>query len=205
MSRTEEDIPSRVDITIMRHPTLRTGPASYSEVCDTFRPRLACARRTDSGRERFIDFLVPGPVRRRFVAEHVSEARPACIEHRLRQAGLGESGGVHITDRNIVELPNDARRKFMVKVTADIGDMPLSVITEIPNVVTGARLPVEQYRQRLDAVSIDQQHRGKLMRLRDLDKTPNLAETLTFTRKPHPQERHFLPGSSAGVSVPENG
>jgi hypothetical protein len=46
MSRTEEDIESGVDITIMRDATLRTYPASYSEVCDTFRPRLACARRT---------------------------------------------------------------------------------------------------------------------------------------------------------------
>jgi hypothetical protein len=69
MSRTEEDVLSRVDITIMRHATLRTDPASYSEVCDTFRSRLACTRRTDSGRERFIDFLVPSPVRGRFVAE----------------------------------------------------------------------------------------------------------------------------------------
>src|SRR5882672_5640519 len=73
MSRTEEDIASRVDITIMRDATLSTYPASYSEVCDTFRPRLAGARRTDSGRERFIHFLVPSPVRNRFVAEHVSE------------------------------------------------------------------------------------------------------------------------------------
>ena len=38
----------------------------------------------------------------------------------------------------------------------------------------------------------------------DLDKTPNLAETLTLTRKLYPQERHFLPGTSSGVSVPEN-
>src|ERR1700681_1475263 len=99
----------------MRHPTLRTYPASYSELCDTFRPRLACARRTDSGRERFIDFLVPSPVRSRFVAEHVSEGRPACIEHGLRQAGLGESGGIHIADRDVVELSNDAGRAFVVK------------------------------------------------------------------------------------------
>jgi hypothetical protein len=42
------------------------------------------------------------------------------------------------------------------------------------------------------------------MRFMDLDKSPNLAETLTFTRNFHPQERHFLPGSSAGVSVPKN-
>ncbi len=61
----------------MRDTTARTYPASYSEVCDTFRPRLAGARRTDSGRKRFIHLLVPSPVRRRFVTEHVSEGRPA--------------------------------------------------------------------------------------------------------------------------------
>jgi hypothetical protein len=42
------------------------------------------------------------------------------------------------------------------------------------------------------------------MRLRDLDKTANLAETITFPRKLYHQERHFLPGPSAAVSVPEN-
>src|ERR1700692_173900 len=118
MSRTEEDIQSGVDITIMRYTALRTYPASYSEVCDTFRPRLAGARRTDSGGERFIHFLVPSPVRRRFIAEHVSEEIPACIKNRLRQAGLGESGGIHIADRDVIELSNDADREFMVKVTA---------------------------------------------------------------------------------------
>jgi hypothetical protein len=108
MSRTQENIASGVDITIMRDATLSTYPASYSEVCDTFRPRLAGARRTDSGRERFIHFLIPSPVRRRFIAEHVSEGRPACIKNRLRQAGLGESGGIHIADRDVIELSNDA-------------------------------------------------------------------------------------------------
>src|SRR5216683_5539641 len=106
----------------MRHPTLRTYPASYSEVCDTFRPRLARARRTVSGRERFIDFLVPSPVRSRFVAEHASEGRPACIKDGLRQAGFGESSGVHIADRDVIELSDDAGRELVVKVTAGIGD-----------------------------------------------------------------------------------
>src|SRR5882724_10261120 len=110
MSRTEEDIQSRVDVTIMQHSTLRTYPTSYSEVCDTFRPRLACAKRTVSGGERFIDFLVRGPVRKRFVAEHVSEGRPARIENRPRQAGFGESGGIHITDRDVIKLSHDAGR-----------------------------------------------------------------------------------------------
>jgi hypothetical protein len=127
MSRTEEDIESGVDITIMRDTTLGTYPTSYSEVCDTFRPRLAGARRTDSGRERFIHFLVPSSVRYRFVAEHASEGRPACIENRLRQAGLGESGGIHIADRDVIELSNDAGREFMVKVTARMDDARVEV------------------------------------------------------------------------------
>src|ERR1700690_591926 len=127
MSRTEEDISSRVDITIMRHSTLRTYPTSYSEFCDTFRPRLASARRTDSGRERFIDFLVPSPVRKRFVAEHVSEGRPACIEDRFRHVGLGESGGVHVAHRDVIELSNDAGRELVLKVTARLADACVDV------------------------------------------------------------------------------
>ena len=384
MSRTEEDIASRVDIPIMRDTTLNTYPASYSELCDTFRPRLACARRTDSGRERFIHFIVPSPVRDRFVAEHVSEGRPASIQYRFRQAGLGESGGIHIADGDVVELSNDADRELMVKVPSRIADarvqirgltlltrplggrefvsqlsqqpwvldflairqgsevfeaqvdanaashrpqrglrdfhddvqepiparitgeacaildlavrqrsrvehpkgvsgkakglplafqipafqgypaqralpapaqeravlltagfgvlfahsidrarvqgkflaaargqaievkaarptlipfqrLELSVVAEIPDEVAGTRLAVEQSGQRLDAVSIDQQHRRKLYRLRDLGKTPKLTETsISKGSKTPPQERHFLPGASAGVSVPEN-
>jgi hypothetical protein len=127
MSRTEEDIQSRVSITIMRFTTLRAYPASYSEVCDTFRPRLARARRTDSGRERFIHFLVPGSARSRFVAEHASEGRPPRIENGLRHAGLGESGGIHIADRDVIELSNDAGRELVVKVTAGIDDVRVNV------------------------------------------------------------------------------
>ena len=127
MSRTEEDISSRVDITIMRESTLRTYPTSYSEFCDTFRPRLASARRTDSGRERFIDFLVASPVRKRFVAEHVSEGRPACIEDRFRHVGLGECGGVHVAHRDVIELSNDAGRELVLKVTARLADACVDV------------------------------------------------------------------------------
>ncbi|HJY17987.1 MAG TPA: hypothetical protein VJ353_10160, partial [Xanthobacteraceae bacterium] len=127
MSRTEEDILSRVDVPIMRHTTLSTYPASYSELCDAFRPRLGSARRTDSGRERFIHFLVPSPVRSRFVAERASEGRPACIENGLRQAGLGESGGVHIADRDVVKLSYDVSRAFMEKIMAGIGDTGVNI------------------------------------------------------------------------------
>ena len=83
MSRTEEDIESGVDISIMRNATLRTYPASYSEVCDTFRPRLAGAKRTDSGRERFIHFLIPSPV------------RDLDVRARLRARNARIFGGMH--------------------------------------------------------------------------------------------------------------
>ena len=160
MSRTEEDIESGVDITIMRDATLRTYPASYSEVCDTFRPRLACARRTDSGRERFIHFLIPSPVRRRFIAEHVSEGRPACIQDGLRQAGLGESGGVHIADRDVIELSNDAGRELVVKVTASVDDARVqgSRATPFAGALRGSEL-VRQLPQRprvLDLLPVGQ-------------------------------------------------
>src|SRR5271155_3403167 len=111
----------------MQDTTLSTYPVSYSEVCDTFRPRLAVAKRTDSGRARFIDFLVANPVRSRFIAEHASEGRPASIKDGLRQAGLGESGGIHIADRDVVELSNDAGRELVVEVTAGIGDSGVNV------------------------------------------------------------------------------
>jgi hypothetical protein len=313
MSRTEEDISSRVDVPIMRNTTLSTYPASYSELCDTFRPRLGVARRTVSGGERFIHFLVPSSVRSRFVAEHASEGRPACIEDGFRQAGLGESGGVHVADRNMIELSNDESRAFMVKVTAGIGDMPaciagevravldlafgeragvkhpeglagkaeglplaleipalqghpaqrapappaqewavpltaglgvllansvdgagmqgkilaaprsqaiqiktarpalvplqslkLSIVAEIPDEIAGARLAVEESGEGLDAVSIHQQHRRKLMPSQRSDKSLKLTETSIFgdTKSP-PQEKHFLPGAGAGISVPE--
>jgi hypothetical protein len=66
-------------------------------------------------------------VRSRFAAEHASEGRPARIENGLRQAGLGESGGIHIADRDIVELSNDAHRELVVKVTAGMGDTRVNV------------------------------------------------------------------------------
>ncbi len=186
MSRTEEDILSRIDITIMRHSTLRTCPTSYSEVCDTFRPRLTCARRTDSGRKRFIHFLVPSPVRSRFVAEHVAEGRPPCIEHGLRQGGLSKSGGVHIAHRDVIELPNDAGRELVVKITARMDDARVDVgsLTAFTGSLRGRELvrqlpqmsrifdllPIGQHRELLKAqVDANTAIHRPTIRLRDFD------------------------------------
>jgi hypothetical protein len=202
----------------MRNTTLSTYPAPYSELCHTFRPRLGMARRTDSGRERFIHFLVPSSVRDRFVAEHAPEGRPASIEHGLRQAGLGESGGIHIADGDIVELSHDARRELVVKVTAGIGDTGVNVrrLTSFTGALRGSEflgqlpqmprvldlLPDREGREVFEA-QVDANPAAHRPSQRS-DKTLKLAKTCSFRNSESlPQERHFLPGASAGVSVPE--
>jgi hypothetical protein len=203
MSRTEEDILSRVDVPIMRNTTLSTYPTSYSELCDTFRPRLGSARRTDSGRERFIDFLVPSPVRGRFVAEHASEAEG--VPFALQIAALQR----HPAQR----APATPAQERPVPLTAGLGVLlghgvdgarKWSVVAEIPDEIAGARLAVKQSGERLDAVSIHQQQRRKLMRSQGSDKTSKLTETPIFrTSNSVLQERDVRPAASAGVSVPE--
>jgi hypothetical protein len=75
--------------------------------------------------------------------------------------------------------------------------LKLSIVAEIPDEIAGARLAVKESGERLDAVSIHQQHRGKLMPSQRSDKTLKLTETSIFRNsKSLPQERHFL-------SVPE--
>jgi hypothetical protein len=138
-------------------------------------------------------------------------AAPAKIRSVLLTAGLGVLFADGIDGARMQGEFLAASRAQPIEVKAarppliPLQGVPLSIITEIPNEVTGARLPVEQSRQRLDAVAIDQQHRGKTNAFKGPGQDPNLAETLTFRRELHPRERHFLPGSSAGVSVPENG
>lgn len=71
----------------MHDTTSTAGPLSYSQSCDTFRPRravLRTARRTGLGRTAFVHFLRRGSVRNRFVAELVPEGR---IRHLGMQLG----------------------------------------------------------------------------------------------------------------------
>ena len=124
-----EGVRRSVLATIMYGPTFATRPLSYSKVCDAFRPLLGhrAASRTDLGTESLVHFLVPSSARNRFVAQHGSEGRPACIEHGLRQSGFGESGGVHISDRDVIEVSHDAMRGFVQEVVPRILDARVDV------------------------------------------------------------------------------
>ena len=120
MSRTEtgasEKVQRSIHITIMRHLALTARPASYSKVCDTFRPRRRhrAARRTDLGGESLLDFRVPRAMLNSLVREHLTETRPAGIEDGLGHAGPGKSCGRDVTDCDVIKLPHDAARGFPV-------------------------------------------------------------------------------------------
>lgn len=110
---------------ITARPFLCLFSEQASKVRDTFRPRIwhGAAIRTYLGGKPFVDFLVPGSCRNRLVFEHASEGRPARIENGFRHAGLGESGGIDIADRDVIELADDARRELMVKIVPAMGDL----------------------------------------------------------------------------------
>jgi hypothetical protein len=81
--------------------------------------------------------------------------------------------------------------------------LKLSIVAEIPDEIAGARLAVKQSGERLDAVSIHQQHRRKLMPCQRSDKSLKLTGISIFrTRKSPNQEPHSLPGASARIFAP---
>ena len=100
-------------------------PLSYSKACDTFRPRIGhgAAIRTDLGSKALIDFLEPRAMLDSLVRQLMSEARPARIQDRLGHAGPGESGGGDITDRNVIELPDNAVRQLMQEVATAVRNL----------------------------------------------------------------------------------
>lgn len=124
-AKPSQNIFSRVHITIMQTAAFRASPASYSKARDTFRPRIGqgATIRAGLGGKTFIHFLVPRAMPNGLVREHVSEGRPACIKNGLRHAGFGESSGVHIANRDVIELCNDPGRELVQQVGAAVLDL----------------------------------------------------------------------------------
>ena len=102
-------------------------PLSYSKACDTSRPRNGpCATvRAGLGGEAFVNFDILSAMPNGLVRQHFSEGRPACIEHGLRQAGLGESTGIDIADSNVIE---------------GFGDLHCSIMQEVHSAASRARV-----------------------------------------------------------------
>lgn len=133
MPRTEtgasEKVQRSIHIPIMRHLALTARPASYSKVCDTFRPRRRhrATRRADLGGESFADFLIARAMLNSLVREHLAEARPAGIENGLGHAGRGKSRGRDVTDRDVIELSHDAARELVQKVAPRVADARVDI------------------------------------------------------------------------------
>lgn len=124
-----QDILSGIYITIMHSTAIIASPIPYSKVCDTFRPRRgqAAARRTDLGGKTFVHFLKPCAMLNSLVRELSTEGRPTYIKNGFRHSGLGEFDGADIPHRDIVELPDDAGREFVVKVAPRISNTSVDV------------------------------------------------------------------------------
>jgi len=120
-----QNVAGGVDVPVVLGTTVAATPRPYSKVCDTFRPRSgqSAALRTDLGRKRLIDFLIPRAMPKGLVRQHRSEVGPACIENGLRHAGLGESCRVDVSHGDVVELSNDAGRELVQLVMPGVADL----------------------------------------------------------------------------------
>src|ERR1700747_2356333 len=95
------------------------SPLSYSQTCDTFRPRRAVfitARRAGLGRTAFLDLFESGTARNRLVLEPVSEGRPGLVVDALCHPGSGESDGRHVADRDVVKPAHEFKRELVLEV-----------------------------------------------------------------------------------------
>lgn len=129
MPRPEKNVARGVHVAVMDRSALAATPFSYSKTCDTSRPlrRKTSARRTGLGSQSLAHLFVHRPVRNRFVTELVPQGGPACIVNRLRHAGFGEAGGVHIPDRDVVEVTNEPRGKLVKKIAPCVLDACVDV------------------------------------------------------------------------------
>ena len=118
-----ENVLGRVNVTVMRASTLATSPISYSQSCDTFRPRPAFAGRTGYGGIGFVDLIEPYACVSAFVLQHGSEHRPARIHHRLCLSGLGEALGVHVANEDRTMLANKRGAELMQKIFPPITNL----------------------------------------------------------------------------------
>jgi hypothetical protein len=141
--------------------------------------------------------------RGRFVTEHASEGRPARIENGLCQASLGESGGVHVADGDVIELSNDAGRELVVKVTAGIGDARVNVprLTSFACALSGSEL-ASQLPQRPRVLDLLSGGEGRKFLKTQVDANTaahrpsiGLSESTTMfkNQRPHASQEKFVP------------
>src|SRR5215213_4636089 len=103
----------------MQRTAVRTGPASYSKICDTSRPRQrkASARRTDLGTVSFVSFDIHRLPSGSFVPQHVPERRPTSVQDGLSHLGFRKLGRAHVADNDQTIFTSNPRGFHMKVVT----------------------------------------------------------------------------------------
>lgn len=109
----------------MYHTAITASPHSYSEVCDTARPRIGygATMRADLGSETFVHFFKPGAMLNSLVRQLGAKGRPANIVDRLRHAGSGERTGIDVADHDVIEGCDDGAGTGMQVVQPLVGDL----------------------------------------------------------------------------------
>lgn len=113
----------------MDRTALTTHPFSYSQTCDTFRPRLGqcAASRAGLGGKRFIHFFVPCAIRNRLVRKHRLEGMPRCVINAFRHLGFGEFAAADIANSDVIEAPHDVRAGLVQKILSCVGDLGVNL------------------------------------------------------------------------------
>lgn len=102
---------------------MTTLPLSYHQSLSAFWTADASAIGTGLGGIGFIDFQIRRPVRNRFVAEHVSESRPARVIHGLGHLGFREAGRVNVPYRDEIEVADQPRTELVQEISAPVRDL----------------------------------------------------------------------------------
>jgi hypothetical protein len=122
MSR-REDIVSCIDVTIMDRSAHSALPSPYSKIFPAFGAGAAVTHAAGLGGKCFIDYLEPHACVIAFVRQHGSERTPSRIEHRLRQSGLCQRGGVHVANEDSTVALHQAGAQFMQEIFSPICDL----------------------------------------------------------------------------------
>ena len=113
----------------MDSTAITAPPFSYSNTCDTFRPRIgqAAATRTGLGGKRFIHFFIPCAIRNRLVRKHLFEGMPASVKDAFCHAGFGKFRGRHIADHDVIKVTHDLRGSLVQKIGSAVGNLRVNI------------------------------------------------------------------------------
>lgn len=121
-----ENVARRVRVSVMDRTAIAAAPFSYHQTFSTFRAANHTAIGTSLSGESFIDLNILSAARNRFVAEHLSEARPARIVYGLGHLGFREARRVHVAYSDEIKFADQPRAEFVEKVFAARCDLRMN-------------------------------------------------------------------------------